>query len=152
MILYYLKNFILNPSYINKSLVDTALAYWHTFIKKDDFIYLYQYIEWNEKTVVDTIINEYDWETSPDTKTTWRIGDSTAAFYNYIYHTVAGFSEDDDMLSSMIREGIISREEALKRSIDYAKPRKQALLDYMQTIGINYNETLTKINKIKKIF
>ena len=46
----------------------------------------------------------------------------------------------------------ISREEALKRSIDYAKPRKQALLDYMQTIGINYNETLTKINKIKKIF
>ena len=56
------------------------------------------------------------------------------------------------MLSSMIREGIISREEALKRSIDYAKPRKQALLDYMQTIGINYNETLTKINKIKKIF
>ena len=152
LLLYYFKNFLLNPSYINKSLVDTFLAYWHTFIKKDDFIYLYQYLEWDEKTVVETIINEYNWETSPDTNTTWRIGDSTAAFYNYIYHTVAGFSEDDDMLSNMVREGILSRDEAMKRSIDYARPRKDSLVDYMQTIGLNYTETLTKINKIKKIF
>ena len=30
------------------------------------------------------LLNEYDWETTPDTSTTWRIGDGTAAFYNYI--------------------------------------------------------------------
>ncbi len=149
---YYFKNYLLNPSYINQSIFDTAAAYWHTFIKKDDFIYLYQYLEWEEKTVVDTIIKNYGWETSKDTNTTWRIGDSTASFYNYIYYTVAGFSEDDDMLSSMVREGVLTREEALKKSIDYAKPRKESLQDYMQTIGLNYNETLTKINKIKKIF
>ena len=42
---YYAINFILNPSYINESLLDTALAYWHTFIEKDDFLYLYRYLE-----------------------------------------------------------------------------------------------------------
>lgn len=152
LLAYYLKNFLLNPYYFNKSLIDTGLAYWHTFIKKDDFIYLYKYLKWDEKEILDTIINEYGWETSPDTNSTWRIGDSTASFYNYIYHNVAGFSEDDDMLSHMIREGVISREEGLEKSIDYAKPRKDSLMDYMQTIGMNYGETLTKINKIKKIY
>ena len=152
LLAYYLKHFLLNPSYFNESLLDTALAYWHTFIKKDDFIYLFKYLKWDEREVVDTIINEYGWETSSDTNTTWRIGDSTAAFYNYIYHNVAGFSEDDDILSNMVREGVITREEALKRSIDYAKPRRESLMDYMQTIGMNYAETLTKINKIKKIY
>ena len=67
-----------------------------------------------------------------DTKTTWRIGDATAAFYNYIYQTLAGFTEDDDMLSNMIREGYIEREEALKRSKEYAKPRLESIKEYMK--------------------
>ena len=149
---YYLKNFLINPNYINSSLLDTGMAYWHTFMKKDDFLYLYKYIKWDEKIVVDTIVKEYGWELSSDTNTTWRIGDSTAAFYNYIYYSIAGFSEDDDMLSHMVREGTLSRDEALKRSIDYAKPRTDSIMDYLQTIGLNYTETLTKINKIKKMF
>ena len=34
---YYLRNFLINPNYINSSLLDTGMAYWHTFMKKDDF-------------------------------------------------------------------------------------------------------------------
>ena len=150
LIKYYTSNFILNPSYINESLLDTALAYWHTFIEKDDFLYLYRYIEWNEAEIVDTIINKYGWETSPDTKTTWRIGDGTASFYNYIYQTIAGFTEDDDMLSNMIRENYISREEALIKSFEYSKPRTESIKEYAQMIGINLEETLNKINTARK--
>jgi len=152
LISYYLKHFLLNPSYFNSSLFDTAAAYWHTFVAKDDFLYLYKYIEWDEDQVVNTIVDEYDWEKSNDTKTTWRIGDGTASFYNYIYYTKAGFTEDDDMISNMIREGSITREEGLKRSIEFAKPRTASLLEYSQMIGLNYEETLTKINKSKKLF
>ena len=56
------------------------------------------------------------------------------------------------MLSHMVREGTLSRDEVLKRSIDYAKPGTDSIMDYLQTIGLNYTETLTKINKIKKMF
>ena len=56
------------------------------------------------------------------------------------------------MISNMIREGYITREEGLKRSIEYAKPRISSLLEYSQMIGLNYEETLTKINKSKKLF
>ncbi len=152
LVSYYLKHFLLNPSYFNSSLFDTAAAYWHTFIAKDDFLYLYQYIDWNEDKVVDTIVKEYDWEKATDTKTTWRIGDGTASFYNYIYYSMAGFTEDDDMISNMIREGYINREEGLKRSIEFAKPRIASLLEYAQMIGLNYEETLTKINSAKKLY
>ena len=65
---------------------------------------------------------------------------------------MAGFTEDDDMISNMIREGHIDREEGLKRSIEFAKPRIDSLLEYAQMIGLNYGETLTKINSTKKLF
>ena len=152
LVSYYLKNFILNPSYFNSSLFDTAKAFWHTFVAKDDFLYLYKYIDWKEDEVVNTIVDIYDWEKSNDTKTTWRIGDGTASFYNYIYYTKAGFTEDDDMISNMIREGYLTRKEGLERSIEYAKPRIESLREYAQMIGLNYEETLTKINKSRKLF
>ena len=31
--------------------------------------------------------------------------DGTAGFYNYVYHTVAGFTEHDTFRSNQIREG-----------------------------------------------
>ena len=149
---YYGKNFIKNPYYINSSLIDSAAGFFHTFIGKEDSLKLYQYLEWDEKTVVDSIINEYAWETSPETETTWRIGDATAAFYNYIYFTVAGFTEDDDMLSNMIREDYISREEALEKSLLYGKPRYDSIKEYLEMINLNYNETLNIINSIPKLY
>tara|TARA_B100000886_G_scaffold307947_1_gene241305 strand:+ start:10331 stop:12268 length:1938 start_codon:yes stop_codon:yes gene_type:complete len=152
LISYYFKNFLLNPRYFNESIFDTAAAYWHTFIAKEDFLWLYHYVDWNEDKIVKTIIDKYDWETSRDTTTTWRIGDGTASFYNYIYQTMAGFTEDDDMLSNMIRENYIDRDEALRRSKEYAKPRKESISEYLQSIGLNVEETLIRINSAKKLF
>ncbi len=65
---------------------------------------------------------------------------------------MAGFTEDDNMLSNMIREGHINREEALKRSISYSKPRIESIIEYTKMIGLNYEETIRKINIAKKIF
>ena len=124
----------------------------HTFLNKNDFLWLYHFIEWEEKNIVNTIIKEYDWETSNDTKTTWRIGDETASFYNYIYQTIAGFTEDDDMLSNMIRQNYITRDEALKRSKEFSKTRSKSIEDYLQKVGLNLEETLSKINEIPKIY
>ena len=91
-------------------------------------------------------------ETSPETETTWRIGDATAAFYNYIYSTMAGFTEDDDMLSNMVREKYITREEALRRSELFSKPRYSAIKEYLEMISLNYNDTINTINASKKIY
>ncbi|MBP7845265.1 MAG: hypothetical protein KA116_10645 [Proteobacteria bacterium] len=149
---YYFKQYLKNPGYWNESLKDTLMAYWHTFVKKEDFLWLYHYLPWDEKTIVDTLINDYNWEVAKDTKTTWRIGDGTAAFYNYIYTSMAGFSEDDVMISNMIREGMLSREEGLARGDEFRKPRYESLREYGQLIGLNIDEALVKIDSAPKLF
>ncbi len=149
---YYSKNFIKNPSYLNSSLLDSAAGFFHTFIGKEESLRLYHYIKWNEDEIVKTIINEYGWETSSETETTWRIGDATAAFYNYIYQTIAGFTEDDDMLSNMVREKYIDRDEAIRRSKLFSQPRYESIKQYLEMISLNYDETLNLINSMPKLY
>jgi asparagine synthetase B (glutamine-hydrolysing) len=152
MLTYFAKNYLKNPAYINESLIDTANAFYQTFIVKDDFLYLYHYLPWFEDEIVGTIRREYDWEVATDTATTWRIGDGTAAFYNYIYGTIAGFTEDESMLSNMVREGHLTREEALERGREYSKPRWASLREYAQLIGFSFEEAMQRINAAPKLY
>ncbi len=152
MLRYFGRSYLANPAYINESLKDTWNAFWQTFVVKDDFLYLFHYLPWREDEIVSTIRREYDWEAETDTTTTWRIGDGTAAFYNYIYQTVAGFTEDDCMLSNMVREGHIDRAEALRRSAEYAQPRWRSIREYAQLIGFSAEEALQTINAMPKLY
>jgi glucosamine--fructose-6-phosphate aminotransferase (isomerizing) len=152
MLWYFAKNYAKNPSYINESILDTANAFWQTFVVKDDFLYLYHYVPWTEDEIVGTIRREYDWEVATDTTTTWRIGDGTAAFYNYIYLTIAGFTEDESMLANMVREGHLTRDEAIKRAAEYSKPRWDSLREYAQLIGFSFEEAMQAINAAPKLF
>ncbi len=149
---YYFKHYLKNPGYWNESLLDTINAYYQTFMVKDDFLYLFHYLEWREEEVVGTIRREYDWEVATDTTTTWRIGDGTAPFYNYIYQTIAGFTEDEVMLSNMIREEHMTREQAVARAVDYSKPRIPSIREYAQLAGFNCEEALNIINAAPKLY
>ncbi|MFA6254812.1 MAG: hypothetical protein WC675_02110 [Patescibacteria group bacterium] len=147
---YYAKQFIKNPSYLNASLLDTLFAYLSTYLLSHDYLFLYRYIDWEEQKLTSTLINNYNWETAKDTKTTWRIGDGTAPFYNYIYYTVAGFSENDTFRSNQIREGLISREEALKFVKEENEPRPESLQWYADQLGLDLEKTIKIINSIPK--
>lgn len=152
MFLFYGKEYLLNPAYINKSLYDTFDAFRSYYLIKHNNINFYNYIKWDENEIINTLINEYDWETDPGTKTTWRIGDGTAAFYNYIYYIVAGFSEIDTFRSNQIREGDLTREEALKLSLEENKPRWDSIKWYCDTIGIDFEKAISIINSINKLY
>jgi glutamine---fructose-6-phosphate transaminase (isomerizing) len=149
---YYIKRYLKNPGYWNESLWDTLKAYYYTFLVKDDFLYLFHYLDWREEEIVGTIRREYDWEVATDTKSTWRIGDGTAPFYNYIYTTICGFTEDEVMLSNMVREGHLGRDEALKRAAEYGRPRLPSIREYAQIVGFQAEEALRIINAAPKMY
>ncbi len=150
---YYFDSFLRNPAYLNSSIFDTLFAYYCQYFEpKGDFLSLYHYIKWDEKKIESTLFNEYDWETSPDTKSTWRIGDGTSGFYNYIYYTVAGFSEIETFRSNQIREGLITREEALALIQEENKPRYDSIKWYCDTINIDFERAIKKINSIPKLY
>lgn len=152
MLGYYGSRYLSNPGYLNASLLDTISAYASYYVIKHDFLSLFQYIEWNEREIESVLIDEYDWETAPDTRSTWRIGDGTAPFYNYIYHTVAGFTENDTFRSNQIREGKMARADALQRVMDDNMPRYDSLKWYCDIIGIDYVDALRRIHEIRPLY
>jgi hypothetical protein len=80
-----------------------------------EFTGFWDYIYWNEKEILSVVYKELDWQGAPDHTTTWRIDDSAYPLLNYLYYKLVGFTEHDEMYSKMIREGQITRGEALKR-------------------------------------
>lgn len=149
---YYGKEYILNPSYINSSLIDTLFAFLSYYFIAHDYCIFFEYINWEESVINETIINKYNWELANDTKTTWRIGDGTASFYNYIYYTVSGFSENDTFRSNQIRQGILSRETAIKLINEENIPRYESIKWYLDTIGLDFEASIKTINRIPKLF
>ena len=147
---YYVEQYVKNPRYFNLSILDNIFAFYSYYILPEYNVYLYDYVAWHEDEIVNTLIRDYNWETSPDTTSTWRIGDGTAAFYNYIYYVVAGFSEYDTFLSNLIRENELSREEALLKSFEYNVPRYDTLTWYANTVGISLNQSLKIIHSLPK--
>ncbi|RXI25315.1 glucosamine 6-phosphate synthetase [Aliarcobacter trophiarum] len=142
-----------SPRYFNSSLWDTLSGeYYRSFMQKEDYYHIFDYWTWEENIVNDTLINQYDWETAIDTSTTWRIGDGTAGFYNYVYYTVAGFTEHDTFRSNQIREGQITREKALELVEDENQPRYQNIRWYLDTLGMNFEEVIKIVNSIPKIY
>jgi len=145
------KNLLSNPSLINSSVFDTLGSFVVRYISpKKDYYHMFDYLKWDEKVISDTLINEYDWETASDTKSTWRIGDGTAGFYNYIYYTVCGFSENDTFRSNQIREGMITRNEALEFIKEENFPRYETIKWYLNILGLDFRNTINIINKIPK--
>lgn len=149
---YYAGQYLLNPRYINSSIFDTLRSYYSTYVAKDDALYIYHYIPWDEEEIITTLTREYDWEKAPDTDTTWRIDDAFTPFHNYIYYTVAGFSEHDTFRSNQIRKGLITREEALAGIEADNAPRIEAMREYAQLVGINLEEVMLVINSIPKLY
>ncbi|MDB2325323.1 hypothetical protein N9W44_07175 [Alphaproteobacteria bacterium] len=145
--------FLRNPSYFNSSVFDSLSGEFYRSIKtKVDYFHIYDYWKWDEKVIEDTLLNEYDWEMASDTVTSWRIGDGTAAFYNYIFYTVAGFTEHDTFRSNQIREGQISRSQALASVREENKPRYQNIRWYLDTVGLDFTETIKVINEMSKLW
>ncbi|MBE7434429.1 MAG: hypothetical protein HS100_10965 [Anaerolineales bacterium] len=150
--MYYARQYSINPAYINSSLIDTIGAYISYYFIPHNYLNIYQYIKWDEREIDRTLIEVYDWETAKDTKTTWRIGDGTASFYNYIYFTMAGFTENDTFRSNQIREGMLTREEALGKIETDNQPRYESIQWYCDIIGIDFDTTLQKINLAPKLY
>ena len=98
-----------------------------------------------------TLLDEYDWEMASDTVTSWRIGDGTAAFYNYIFYTVAG-------LPNMTHSGAIKSGKAkclVARRYDVCERKTTQIPEYAVVPWYSqpdFSEAVKVINEMPKIW
>lgn len=141
------KEMFRSPGYFNSSLWDTLSGeYYRSFHKKKDYYHIFDYWEWNETIIDEKLSDLYDWEFATDTPTSWRIGDGTAAFYNYVNFLFAGFTEHDTFRSNQVREGQITRSEALQRVEAENLPRYESIKWYLETVDIDFTSTIQIVN------
>jgi hypothetical protein len=140
-----------SPGYFNSSILDTLSGeYFRSVSAKNDYFHLFDYWRWDENEI-DRCLDSYQWERATDTSTSWRIGDGTAAFYNYVYHRVAGFSEHDTFRSNQIREGDIGRDEALKLIRTENLPRFENINWYLEVLGMPFESVINTVNAIPRL-
>lgn len=144
--------YIRNPRYFNSAAPEILFDYLTTYAIRYDFLYLWHYLKWDEAEVVQTLKDYYSWECSEDTIQTWRTDDGTSPFYNYIYYTVGGFTENDCFRSNQVREGIINRETALRLVNEENRVRYQAIKKYLNRVGLSYSYVMDEIRRIPRFY
>lgn len=77
---------------------------------------LFQYLPWQEESVISRIKNELDWDSPKDVDSTWRFDCRIGHLKDYMYSKTLGFTEKTDFFSVLVREGVITREEGLSRN------------------------------------
>ena len=97
---------------------------------------LFEHLDWQEDKINELLLERYAWETDPSTPTTWRIGDGTAPFYNWVYYEAVGFTENDTFRSNQIREGEITRERALELVAAENSSRWDRIQEYLDLLEV----------------
>ena len=146
LLAFYSINFLLNPKLLNKSLLNSALAYYYSFFEKYEYIQLYKYIKISDNEKNSFLINEFGLKVDKKYgQETWRMGDGQSAFNNLLYSVLCGFTEMDDQLSLSVRNSEIARDVAFERILNHNVPKKDMLQYFFDLVGLDSNIILKKI-------
>jgi glucosamine--fructose-6-phosphate aminotransferase (isomerizing) len=148
LILKYGIEVILNPKFINSNLLNHIRAFMYFYRDSFQSIQFFDYYQWDEEEVNDTLKKEVEWESRDDLHTTWRIGDATTPFYNFVYLKALGFTENETLRANQVRNGLISIGKAnqlndLERVVDW-----DGLNEYTRIIGLTTHEILRATERL----
>jgi hypothetical protein len=145
----YIREMHRNPAYLlSPAFVMTALMEYVCYFSKyptvkkllypaHKHVPLFRYIEWDEEEIVSVITSELGWENYDYSQSTWRSDCKIGLLKNYLYERTAGFTKHDELLSGMIREGMIDRPEALRRVANENVSSELFLVEFLGELGLD---------------
>lgn len=138
-------------SVFNEYLGGAFVYFFESLQKPDDVEALgfYDYIYWNEKDVVSTVVDELGWRGASDTAATWRVDDAAYPLIDYMYLKLVGFNEFDEHYSKLIREGQISRDEAFKRCMSDHAPRIPSMMRIFEELEVTKEQVDEVLEKYR---
>jgi len=101
---------------------------------------LFKYVPWNEEEVLRRIRSELGWESPPDYPTTWRFDCKVDELKNYMYLKLLGVTEKDDFYSRLIRTGLMTRKEALRRVKRENETNLKRVSAILEEVGISLEQ------------
>lgn len=111
------------------------------FMNKDiNVIRLFDYIGWDEKTVESTIAENLGWKKSTEVEATWRFDCRLDYIRRVLYHSTIGVTEIRDFFSKMIRENMLTRDEALERLKREEKVPKNTFQSVLSELSLSTSD------------
>lgn len=111
----------------------------------------WMYMKWEEKDVLATIKKVFDWKNFPGMQSTWRGDCYIGPIRQYLYYALLGYSDKDVHLSALIRDGQISREEAMQRIAEENAGSTRVLRVCCDKIGIDIGDIKDIVEHYGKI-
>lgn len=155
LILGFLREIIRNPHYVNRNCLagfaqEFLYRYVHEYDKKVRMVQFFTFIEWNEKTIHSVIQKELKWRKPPHSRSSWRSDCRIHLLKQYLYRETLGFTKNDELLSGMIRDNMITREDALKRVENDNIISQQFLISFLDELGLNFSALDIALREYKK--
>ena len=102
----------------------------------------FDYEEWNEESIMSVIQKELDWQHKSE-QSSWRFDCQIHALVNRMVYQLFGMTEKDELYSKLIREGQITREQALEyiSANEDEKERELEIIDIvLERMNLNGRE------------
>jgi hypothetical protein len=98
----------------------------------------FYYSQWNEAECMEAL-SELGWELPRNCNSSWRADCVFAEVKNYMFQKMSGITYAEAFFSNLVREGIMSRDEALKRLETEGKPSPERLTEACDILKIPKN-------------
>jgi hypothetical protein len=135
-----------NPSYCHPMCIPTMITGFlygnpysfgpRFFSPNIEFIDIFHYIPWREEDVLSRIKQELKWESPGRFSSSWRFDCRLSHLKDFLYMKTLNMTEKDEFYSKMVREGLITREEALTRLRDENKLHLNEIQEILDSTGI----------------
>ena len=78
-------------------------------------IHLYDFIDWDQDTIINTITEKMGWKAPDESPTTWRVDCCLVPLVDYLTRKEYGVSKIELGFSTMIRNGKMNRDDAIQK-------------------------------------
>lgn len=103
-------------------------------------IRLFDFLRWDEKEIEGKISRELGGRKSGEIESSWRFDCRLDYVRRYMYAATVGVTELQDLYSKMIREGMITREEAFERLKKENWISRDIVSNVLEQLDLNLSE------------
>lgn len=107
------------------------------FYPKQRLVFLFRYIKWDPEQIIATIKKELNWERPAASLSAWRFDCHISVLKTYLLRKLVGFGEEEEILSNMIREHLVTRSAALERVQSKTVLPEQVLTELLDSFGLD---------------
>lgn len=148
----FLRELKQNPYYLRP---DVTFPFFQEYLSrfthhKTDYasIYLFKYIAWDEQKILDTITRELKWRIPDKMSSSWRSDCKVNVIRQFLYKELLGFTKNEELLSQLIRAGVLTREDAISRLVKENQTDPELLAEILADIDFPVKKLYYALEKM----